>query len=405
MRGNDQYHVRAVQCDHRASADEIYAALASASAPLTGAWAKLKRARRIGIKFSGGRPADTAVRYEGRLLELTSEEVVRATLRLLREQTSADLVCLETSVHKKNTDPHPQYVFTFLPVLREFDVPFYDGDDPPHRIVRVPGGGRMFRQYLLPQHAVDVDAFVCVQKMKNHAFMGITLCLKNLFGLTVQEPHGRARQYFHHIIRMPYLLADLGQIIDPALCIVDGLVGVTGREWGGQPRPANVLLAGDQVVATDACAAHLMGYDPAADWPTRPYVRDRNALLVAAEGGLGTVNLQEIDFQSEVPAPVAEFAVVETDPQEVVRAWRRSTCEQALYYRDNQAKFVAQYAGEYILLQDNEVKWHDKVSDLRLSRRELAGARKDSAMWFKLVDPEEAEGEHFEVYEKILSIL
>ena len=88
-----------------------------------------------------------------------------------------------------------------------------------------------------------------------------------------------------------------------------------------------------------------------------------------------------------------------------MRAWRRSTCEQALYYRDNQAKFVAQYAGEYILLQDNEVKWHDKVSDLRLSRRELAGARKDSAMWFKLVDPEEAEGEHFEVYEKILSIL
>ena len=91
-----------------ASADEIYAALASASAPLTGAWAKLKRARRIGIKFSGGRPADMAVRYEGRLLDFTSEEVVRATLRLLREQTSADLVCLETSVHKKTHRPPSQ---------------------------------------------------------------------------------------------------------------------------------------------------------------------------------------------------------------------------------------------------------------------------------------------------------
>ena len=85
---------------------------------------------------------------------------------------------------------------------------------------------------LIAEYAGDVDVFVCVQKMKNHAFMGITLCLKNLFGLTVQEPYGRARQYYHHIIRMPYLLADLGQIIDPALCIVDlawsGYRGVNG---------------------------------------------------------------------------------------------------------------------------------------------------------------------------------
>ena len=37
------------------------------------------------------------------------------------------------------------------------------------------------------------------------------------------------------------------------------------------------------------------------------------------------------------------------------------------------------------------------------SRRELAGANKLSAMWLKYVDPEEAEGEHFEVYEEALA--
>ena len=64
---------------------------------------------------------------------------------------------------------------------------------------------------------------------------------------------------------------------------------------------------------------------------------------------------------------------------------------------------MARYAGEYILLQDGEVKWHDQQSELSSSRRELAGENKQSALWFKYVDPEEAEGEHFEVYEAELA--
>jgi hypothetical protein len=145
-----------------------------------------------------------------------------------------------------------------------------------------------------------------------------------------------------------------------------------------------------------------MGHDPAADWRTPPYHRDRNALLVAAEGGFGTVNLDEIDFQSEVEAPLAEFFAQMTDDTSRVVNWRRSTCEQALYYRDHRREFVDRYAGEYILLQDFEVRWHDTQSQFRGSRRRLAGANKDSALWLKLVDPEEAEGEHYEVYEQAL---
>jgi hypothetical protein len=55
-----------------------------------------------------------------------------------------------------------------------------------------------------------------------------------------------------------------------------------------------------------------------------------------------------------------------------------------------------------IHLQDKEVKWHSESGVFRQSRRELAGANKLSAMWLKLVDPEEAEGEHYEVYERVL---
>ena len=60
------------------------------------------------------------------------------------------------------------------------------------------------------------------------------------------------------------------------------------------------------------------------------------------------------------------------------------------------------YAGEYILLQQGEVRWHDPVSDLRASRRKLAGDRPDEALWLKYVDPEEREGEYFGVYDHAL---
>jgi hypothetical protein len=396
--------VRAIHCDHRATQQEVYSALKRATAPLDAAWARLKAARRIGIKFNQAWLPDSMVYFEGQLLQLVGEEVVRATLRLLREETRAELACTEISVYKHDRDPDPGPTIPFLSLLREYDVAFADGNLPPHKVYPVPGGGRMFRQYTLPESVVEPDAFVSVQKCKNHAFMGVTLCLKNLFGLMPQEPHGRARQYYHHLVRMPYMLADLGRLIDPALNIVDGLVSQAGREWdGGEPRITDALIAGDQVIATDACVTHLMGHDPRADWLTPPYHRDRNALLVAAEGGLGTVNLDEIDFQSEVQAPLAHFYTERTDSVSTVVNWRRTTAEQALYYRDHQSRFVEEYAGQYILLQDGEVRWHDTSSDLGVSRRELARASRDHAMWLKYVDPEEAEGEHYEVYEQALA--
>jgi uncharacterized protein (DUF362 family) len=68
----------------------------------------------------------------------------------------------------------------------------------------------MFKHYFMPQAYLDADEWISVQKMKNHAFMGITLTLKNLFGLMVTEPNARPRHYYHHLVRMPYMLADIG---------------------------------------------------------------------------------------------------------------------------------------------------------------------------------------------------
>ena len=404
MASESPYRVRAVHCDHRASDEEVYQALVRATSPLDRSWAKLKRAGRIMIKFNQAFLPENLRYHEGQLQDLVDPSVARATLRLLRKETDAELCCTEISVYAgRDRDCPAIETITLLDLLREFDVTFVDGNEPPNKVCRVPGGGLMFQQYLLPEAVADADEFVSVQKMKSHVFMGVTMTLKNLFGLLPIKPPGRARSYFHHLVRLPYILVDLGRMINPALNIVDALIGQTGREWRSAPRVCDALIAGDHTIATDACGTHLMGHDPAGDWPIQPFVRARNALLIAHQNGFGTVDLNEIDFESEVEAPLAAFSTDMTDPPDVVADWRRTTCEQALYYRDHRDKFISRYAGEFILLQQNEVRWHSTDSVFRGSRRDLAGDDKRQAMWFKYVDPDEAEGEHFEVYERTLA--
>ena len=403
MPSETPYSVRAVHCDYRASDEAVYEALKRATDPLTESWDRLRRAKRIGIKINQDKPVERQVRFEGMLQQLVSDKVVRAVLRLLRERTDAELICTDVSYYGMYEGTNPLETATALPILREFDVKYVDATKPPYKVCQVPGDGQMFRQYVLPTSSVEVDEFISVAKMKNHAFMGVTLTLKNLFGLMPGEPEGHTRSYFHHIVRMPYMLADLGRIYDPVLNIIDGLIGQAGREWGdggeeGPVRIPNTLVAGNNTIATDACGAYLMGHDPASDWLTPPFHRDRNPLLVAAEGGFGTVNLEEIDFVSEVKAPVGEFFAVLTDPMSTNVSWRLTTAEQALYYQDHRKALVDKYAGQYILLQAGEVRWHDDESNLRISRRILAGDQREQALWMKYVDPEETEGEHYEVY-------
>ena len=404
----DQYCVRALHCDYRAEDEVVYETLKRATAPLSRAWAKLKAAKSIGIKFNQDYAPARTPHFERIRQQLVSDQMARAIVRLLQEETDADLFYVDTTVFHRDGSPDPVDSTHLAPVMREFGVPYVNADIPPFGVYQVPNGGQMFRQYVMPERVMQADALVNVQRMKNHAFMGITLTLKNLFGLMpMREPEGRSRHYFHHLVRMPYMLADIGRVFNPTLNIIDGLIAQAGQEWGdgvGAARVTNTLIAGDHPVATDACTAYLMGHDPQADWLTEPFHRDRNALLVAAEGGFGTVNLEEIDFVSEVERqPEGTFYSIMTDALETVISWRRTTCEQALYYRDHQQDFVEKYAGEFILLQENEVKWHDTSSFLRQSRRVLSGARPDQAMWLKYVDPEEVEGEHFEVYERALA--
>jgi len=213
------------------------------------------------------------------------------------------------------------------------------------------------------------------------------------------------RTYFHHVIRLSYVLPDLGLIAQPCLNIIDGLTGQARMEWGGEGRIGDCLVAGDHVIATDACGSYLMGTDPRLDWPHPPFRRDRSPVAVAAEHGFGTVDLDEIDFKmDDLEPPVAEFDSAEAEPPERIALLRQSASEQALFYRDNRQQVLDGHAGSYVFLQDGEVIWSGSRPEEAGAVAQVAGDKPDRAVWLKLADPEEREGERMEVYAKILGL-
>jgi hypothetical protein len=147
-----------------------------------------------------------------------------------------------------------------------------------------------------------------------------------------------------------------------------------------------------------------MGTDPRLDWSNPPFRRDRSPVAVADEYGFGTPDLEQIDFEMDSLEPlVAEFGSVENDPAKQIVILRRTASEQALFYRDHCDQILKDHADSYIFLQGDDVIWSGAQPERAGPAHQVAAARPDQAVWLKLADPREREGEHMEVYEKILA--
>lgn len=200
--------------------------------------------------------------------------------------------------------------------------------------LKVPTGGYIFPGFDLNHAYEDTDVFVSMAKLKNHATCGVTLSMKNCFGITpasiygdnagVDEPNetptaGRvnvchvgkrepsksapqeinpssSRQPGH---RMPRIVADLAATRPIDLAIIDGIESMAGGEgpWikGIRSVQPGLLIAGTNAVCTDAVATAAMGYDPRAPRDTPPFRNCDNTLLLAEANGVGAADLKRIE--------------------------------------------------------------------------------------------------------------
>jgi len=208
----------------------------------------------------------------------------------------------------------------------------------------VPRGGLLFPAFDLNRAYEDCDAFVTVAKIKEHGTAGVTLAMKNSFGLLPSSIYGSGagkdepdekptanRQMVHTGngqpakgspaekdptsprepgFRVPRVVVDLVAARPIDLSVVEGVKTMTGGEgpWTRQAvsviTPA-VLVAGANPVTTDAVCMALMNYDPMADRGTAPFESCDSTLRLAEEAGLGTRDLRRIEV---VGTPIRQAA-------------------------------------------------------------------------------------------------
>ena len=203
--------------------------------------------------------------------------------------------------------------------------------------LKVPGGGYMFSALDLNHAYEDTDVMVSLAKMKNHITTGVTLSMKNLFGITPNALYGSqagsedataGRDPIHcprghekvklpglkdgitsiePTWRVPRTVVDVCAARPIHLAIIDGITTMNGGEgpWCRQAKEIKfmspgVLIAGLNPVSTDAVATAVMGYaDPRALKGTKPFVDGDNHLVLAEQVGLGVAELAKIDVRGE----------------------------------------------------------------------------------------------------------
>ncbi len=146
----------------------------------------------------------------------------------------------------------------------------------------------------LPASLVRADLVVSLPKMKTHHWAGVTLAMKNLFGVMPGVAYGWPKNVLHHA-GIPGSILDINAAVQPDLAIVDGIIGMEGDgPIMGTSRNSGVLVMGTNLTAVDATASRLMEIDPY-----------RVQYLALASGRLGPIAEPHIRQRGE---PIAELA-------------------------------------------------------------------------------------------------
>src|SRR5260370_9614783 len=84
-----------------------------------------------------------------------------------------------------------------------------------------------FKELYLPRTALGVDFLVSMPKLKTHHWAGVTLSLKNMFGVVPGSCYGWPNNIVH-LAGIDRAILDINAAARPDFAIVDGIVGMEG---------------------------------------------------------------------------------------------------------------------------------------------------------------------------------
>jgi uncharacterized protein (DUF362 family) len=167
--------------------------------------------------------------------------------------------------------------------------------------VALPTRASLMKELYLPKTVLGVDFLVSMPKLKTHHWAGVTLSLKNMFGIVPGGCYGWPKNVLHWA-GIDNSILDLNAAARPDFAVIDGIVGMEGNgPIQGTPKAAEVLIFGNDPVSVDATGCRVMGLKP----EKVPYLAKAGTFL----GNLEVPKIQEVGERVETVRKV--FSVLE----------------------------------------------------------------------------------------------
>ena len=217
----------------------------------------------------------------------THPHVIRAAVEAFLHLGANTVIVAEGAGHRRDS----LYVLEesgLADVLYEDNIPFVDLNTGAVAKVKNEGGASKLSDLFIPQEIARADIVVSVAKMKTHHWTGVTLSMKNLFGIMPGIIYGWPKNVLHWA-GLNRCIFDITATVKPQLALVDGVVGMEGDgPIMGDPIETNVIVMGKNLPAVDATCTRIMGINPR----NIPY-------LNRASGRLGAIKEYNIEQRGE----------------------------------------------------------------------------------------------------------
>ncbi len=146
--------------------------------------------------------------------------------------------------------------------LRDLRVRFVDLNHDDVREVDLRSRFMGMDSLWLPATLLQSDFIVSMPKLKTHHWAGLTVSMKNLFGVVPGAVYGWPKNLLH-VKGIENSIVDLTATIRPHLTIVDAIVAMEGDgPIMGRPRQMGFVAMGADLPAVDATCARIIGLDP-----------------------------------------------------------------------------------------------------------------------------------------------
>jgi uncharacterized protein (DUF362 family) len=229
----------------------------------------------------------------------TNSALIGAAARCFLRLGAARVVIGEGPGHQRDTELVVQAA-GLKPHLAERQIEFVDLNRDELRKVKLKANYSGLGELWLPRAVLESDFVVSMPKVKTHHWAGVTLSLKNMFGVVPGMKYGWPKNLLHWSGIHESIL-DICATVPIHFVIADGITAMEGNgPLQGSARQLGKIVLADDPVAADATCARLMGFDP---------LRVRHL----SEGGHFLGNLREDRIRmlaEEVGAPTRPFSVL-----------------------------------------------------------------------------------------------